>query len=105
MMKMLKRWCAVLVLMLVSGAACGAAQQPAPQPAPTSPAPSQQNEFIPIDQLPPQEQLAAAPLLIGAYVFVLAVLFVYVFSVARRLTNVQRELDRLDTTIKQGGRA
>jgi CcmD family protein len=43
--------------------------------------------------------------LIGAYVFVLAVLFVYVFSVARRLTNVQRELDRLDTTIKQGGRA
>jgi CcmD family protein len=53
-------------------------------------------------RLPPQEQLPAAPLLIGAYVFVLAVLFVYVFSVARRLTNVQRELDRLDTTIKQG---
>jgi CcmD family protein len=107
MMKMLKRRCAVLVLMLVSGVACGAAQQPTPQPAPTSPTatPSQQNEFIPIDQLPPQEQLAAAPLLIGAYVFVLAVLFVYVFSVARRLTNVQRELDRLDTTIKQGGRA
>ena len=67
--------------------------------------PTQQNEFIPIDQLPPQDQLAAAPLLIGAYVFVLAVLFLYVLSVARRLTNVQRELDRLDTTIKQGGRA
>jgi CcmD family protein len=104
MTKTLKRLCPVLLLMLVSGVACGAAQQPTPQPAPTSP-PSQQNEFIPIDQLPPQEQLAAAPLLIGAYVFVLAVLFVYVFSVARRLTNVQRELDRLDTTIKQGGKA
>jgi CcmD family protein len=102
MTKMLKRWCAVLLLMLVSGAASGAAQQqPTSQPA----QPTQQNEFIPIDQLPPQEQLPAAPLLIGAYVFVLAVLFVYVFSVARRLTNVQRELDRLDTTIKQGGRA
>ena len=100
-MKTLKRWCAVLLLVLVSGAACGAAQQPTPKPA----QPSQQNEFIPIDQLPPQEQLSAAPLLIGAYVFVLAVLFLYVFSVARRLTNVQRELDRLDTTIKQGGRA
>ena len=97
----LKRWCAVLLLMLVSGAASGAAQQPTPQPA----QPSQQNEFIPIDQLPPQEQLPAAPLLIGAYIFVLAVLFVYIFSVARRLTNVQRELDRLDTTLKQGGRA
>jgi hypothetical protein len=38
-------------------------------------------------------------------VFVLAVLSFYVYSVARRLTNVQRELDRLDTTLKQGGRA
>jgi CcmD family protein len=98
MTKMLKRWCAVVLLMILSGAASGAAQQPTSQPA----QPTQQNEFIPIDQLPPQEQLPAAPLLIGAYVFVLAVLFVYVFSVARRLTNVQRELDRLDTTIKQG---
>ena len=98
MTKMLKRWCAVVLLMILSGAASGAAQQPTSQPA----QPTQQNEFIPIDQLPPQEQLPAAPLLIGAYVFVVAVLFVYVFSVARRLTNVQRELDRLDTTIKQG---
>jgi hypothetical protein len=101
MTKTLKRLCPVLLLMLVSGVACGAAQQPTPQPA----QPSQQNEFIPIDQLPPQEQLPAAPLLIGAYIFVLAVLFVYIYSVARRLTTGQRELDRLDTTIKQGGRA
>src|SRR4029434_5211610 len=55
MMKMLKRWFAVVLLMFVPGVACGAAQQPTPQPA----QPSQQSEFIPIDQLPPQEQLAA----------------------------------------------
>ena len=97
-MKTLKRWCAVLSLVFVWGVSSVMAQQPSPQP-------SQQNEFIPINQLPPQDQLPAAPLLIGAYVFVLAVLFLYVFSVARRLTNVQRELDRLDTSIKQGGRA
>jgi hypothetical protein len=100
-MKTLKRWCAVLSLVLVWTVASVAAQQPAPQ----SSQPTQQNEFIPIDQLPPQDQLPAAPLLIGAYMFVLAVLSLYVYSVARRLTNVQRELDRLDTTIKQGGRA
>jgi len=107
MMKTLKRWCAVLAVVFVSAVMSVPAQQPSPQSPPTSPTsqPSQQNEFIPIDQLPPQEQLAAAPLLIGAYVFVLAVLFLYVLSVARRLTNVQRDLDRLDTTIKQGGRA
>ena len=100
-MKTLKRWCAVLSVVFVSAVVSVPAQQPSPQ----SSQPSQQNEFIPIDQLPPQEQLAAAPLLIGAYVFVLAVLFLYLLSVARRLTNVQRDLDRLDTTIKQGGRA
>jgi hypothetical protein len=97
-MKTLKRWCAVLSLVFVWAVSSVMAQPPSPQP-------SQQNEFIPINQLPPQDQLPAAPLLIGAYVFVLAVLFLYVLSVARRLTNVQRELDRLDTTIKQGGRA
>ena len=32
--------------------------------------PPQQNEYVPIDQLPPQETLPAAPLLIGAYVVV-----------------------------------
>ena len=106
-MKTLKRWCAVLSVVFVSAVVSVPAQQPSPQSPPTSSTsqPSQQNEFIPIDQLPPQEQLAAAPLLIGAYVFVLAVLFLYVLSVARRLTHVQRDLDRLDTTIKQGGRA
>jgi CcmD family protein len=100
-MKTLRRWCAVLFVVVAWAVGSVAAQQSAPQ----SSQPTQQNEFIPIDQLPPQEQLPAAPLLIGAYVFVLAVLFLYLFSLARRLTNVQRELDRLDTTIKQGGRA
>jgi CcmD family protein len=92
-MKTMKRWCTVLSVWMVCGMMV-AAQQP-----------TRQDEFVPIDQLPPQEQLAAAPLLIGAYAFVLVVLFLYVYSVARRLTNVQREIERLDTTIKQGGRA
>ena len=94
MMTILKRWCALMWLWMAWGMVVIAQQQP-----------TRTNEYVPIKELPPQEQLAAAPLLIGAYVFVLAVLFVYVFSVARRLTNVQRELDRLDTTIKQSGRA
>ena len=82
-------------VLLVVGGATAAAQQP----------PSQQSEFIPIDQLPPQDQLPAAPLLIGAYSFVLIVLFLYVVSLARRLTSVQREIERLDTSLKHGGKA
>ncbi len=67
--------------------------------------PEQQNEFIPIDQLPPQDQLPAAPLLSAASAVVMLALFVSVASVARRLGSVQRELERLETDIKRGSRA
>ena len=57
--------------------------------------------FTPIDQLPPQEQLPAAPLLVGAYAFVLLMLFGYLFIVSRRLTVIQQEVDRLDRDTKR----
>jgi CcmD family protein len=60
---------------------------------------------VPIDQLPPQDQLPAAPLLIAAYAIVVLALFAYVMSVARRLTVVQREIERLETDMKRGSRA
>jgi CcmD family protein len=66
------------------------------------PPPKQQDEFIPIDQLPPQDQLPAAPLLVTAYSFVVLALFAYLLSVARRLTVVQRELDRLQSDARHG---
>jgi len=67
--------------------------------------PKQQEEFTPIDQLPPQEQLPAAPLLVGAYVFVLLTLFGYMFMMSRRMTVIQREVDRLDNDLKRSGRS
>jgi CcmD family protein len=98
-MRILRRPFAVLSLLaLLVGGAPLLAQQPAPTP------PEQQDEFIPIDQLPPQDQLPAAPLLIGAYAFVLAALFLYLFSVARRLSTVQREVERLEGDLKRSGR-
>jgi CcmD family protein len=67
--------------------------------------PPQQEEFIPIDQLPPQDQLPAAPLLIGAYAFVLLMLFGYMFMMSRRLAVIQREVDRLDGDLKRTSRS
>jgi len=64
--------------------------------------PKQQEEFVPISQLPAQDQLPAAPLLVTAYAFVWVALFGYVVSVARRLSQVQREIERLDADIKRG---
>jgi CcmD family protein len=63
--------------------------------------PEQQTEFLPIDQLPPQDQLPAAPLLVAAYSVVLLALFAYLVSVARRLVGVQRELERLEADLKR----
>ena len=67
--------------------------------------PPQQEEFLPIDQLTPQDQLPAAPLLIGAYAFVLVMLFGYMFITSRRLTVIQREVDRLDSDLRRAGRS
>lgn len=66
--------------------------------------PRQQEEFTPIDQLPPQEQLPAAPLLIGAYAFVLLMLFGYLVMVSRRLTTIKSEVDRLNADVKRAGK-
>jgi CcmD family protein len=63
---------------------------PPPQPA----QPAQQNEFVPLKDLPPlqQEHIPAAPLVMGAYAFVWVALLLYVWSVWRRVGAVQREL-------------
>lgn len=66
--------------------------------------PRQQEEFTPIDQLPPQDQLPAAPLLVGAYAFVLVVLFGYLVMVSRRLGAIQTEVNRLDADLKRSGK-
>jgi CcmD family protein len=66
--------------------------------------PKQQDEFVPISQLPPQDQLPAAPLLVSAYAVVLVVLFGYMLSVSRRLSSVQREVQRLEGDLKRSGR-
>lgn len=90
------RFVIVVVVVLAGAVTSVSAQQPAQ--------PEQQDEFVPIDTLPPQDQLPAAPLLVTAYAFVMLVLFGYLVSVARRLTTVQRELERLESDVKRSGR-
>lgn len=52
--------------------------------------------FVPIDQLPPQEQLPAAPLLVTAYAFVWVLLMLYLWSIAKRLRKVESEVETLE---------
>ena len=60
------------------------------------PTPQQQNEFVPVNELPPGEQLSAAPLLIAAYAFVWVALFVYLWSIRRRLGKVEADMRALE---------
>jgi CcmD family protein len=76
----------VLVLLFcATGAIEAAPQQP----------PVAQDEFVPLSSLPQEEQLPAAPLLLTAYAFVWVALLVYVLSIWRRLSTVEREIGAL----------
>jgi hypothetical protein len=48
--------------------------------------------FEPVDKLPPAEQLPAAPLLVAAYAFAGVAVFVYVWTVWRRLNMVEADM-------------
>jgi CcmD family protein len=63
------------------------------------------DEFVPVGDLPVQEQLPAAPLLIAAYAFVWVALLVYVFMLWRRLSQVQRELQDLSRQVDANRRS
>ena len=93
MMTALRRVASLMVLVgLLAGAAMAVAQPGQP--------PQQMDTFVPIDELPQQEQIPAANLLIPAYAFVWVAVLVYVVSIARRLNGVQREVERLEADIK-----
>ena len=66
--------------------------------------PPQQNEYVPIDQLPPQETLPAAPLLIGAYIVVWLGLMGYLFWIWRRIARVETEMQALQRRTSGQGR-
>jgi CcmD family protein len=65
--------------------------------------PPPQDEFVPIDQLPPEDQLPAAPLLITAYAVIWLLAFWYFWSISRRQSLVQQELDELSRKIGDTG--
>jgi len=76
-----------VVLGFVAGSGTAAAQE--------GRAPAGQEEFVPISELDDVEQLPAAPLVIAAYAAIWLGVFVYLWSIWRRLGAVDRELASL----------
>jgi CcmD family protein len=57
--------------------------------------PPGQGEFVPVDQLPPADQLPAAPLLIAAYAFAWTAVLFYLWTIWRRLHNIEKDMQAL----------
>ncbi len=57
--------------------------------------PEQVNEFVPIDALPPEDRLPAAPFLVAAYSVVWLLAFGYFWGLSRRLSSVERDVQDL----------
>jgi hypothetical protein len=83
----------IVILVVGMGAVVGAGTVAAFQPQPPQPA---QEEFVPLDQLPPEAQLPAAPMVIAAYVFVWVAFVVYIFTIVRRIRKVEVDLRALE---------
>jgi CcmD family protein len=90
---------AILVLtaaVIMSSPGWAFAQPPSPSPA--------QEGFVPVDQLPAQEQLPAQRLVIAAYAVAWVAVFGYLWSIWRRLGRVERDILELNRRVATGGR-
>lgn len=54
------------------------------------------DEFVPMSEVPPEEQIPAINLVAAAYGFVWIALFGYVWSLGRRLGQAEADLARLE---------
>ena len=91
--------CRVLALGLVVGVAAGLAALDAAQP-PTTAA---QDGFVPMADIPPEDQMPAAPLVAAAYAVVWAIAVGYLWTIWQRLGTVEAELAEVTRRV-DGGR-
>ena len=86
----MRHWLRVAAVVLALGAARPAlAVQPQPP-----------KEFVPVDEVPAGEQIPAINMVAAAYGFVWVAVLGYVWSIARRLKQVEGELNDLQSRRK-----
>jgi CcmD family protein len=81
------RYLRVMMCVAVLAGAVPVSAQPQPSP----------DEFVPISEVPPEEQIPAITLVAAAYGFVWLAVFGYVWSLGRRIQAAEREIARLES--------
>jgi hypothetical protein len=85
-MTMLRRlFTCLLGLLLTAPASTLLAMQPEPQ-----------GEFKPFTGVPPEQQMPAGPLVIGAYAFFLVLMMFYLWTIWRRIGKVEADMRALE---------
>jgi hypothetical protein len=64
--------------------------------------PSGSDQFLPLDKLPPGQELPAAPFLIGAYAFVWVAAMFYLWTIWRRVGKLGDEMKALERRSARG---
>jgi hypothetical protein len=67
--------------------------------------PSGSDQFLPLDKLPPGQELPAAPFLIGAYAFVWVAAMFYLWTIWRRVGRLGDEMKALERRSARGDSA
>ncbi len=80
------RLCRTVVLSALLAAPLAAGAQPKPSP----------DEFVPLAEVPPEEQIPAFSLVGTAYGFVWVAVVAYVWSLGRRLQKAESEIAALE---------
>jgi CcmD family protein len=85
-MRFCRALCVTLALFAAMPAGTAVLAQPKPSP----------DEFVPLDEVPPEEQIPAINLVAAAYGFVWIVVVGYVWSLGRRLQRAEAEIAALE---------
>lgn len=84
----------ILCAAMVWGQTAGAAQ----------PTQAAQDEFIPMGDIPPEDRLPAAPLLVTAYSAVWAIAIGFLWTIWRRIGAVERKFTDVSRRLSEDGR-
>ena len=63
------------------------------------------DQFLPLDKLPPGQELPAAPFLIGAYAFIWVAAMFYLWTIWRRVGKLGDEMKALERRSARGDSA
>lgn len=97
------------VVAVASVSLAGTHARPAPLDAPSPlvvamQQPATPDGFVPVYDLPPDEQLPAAPLLVGAYAFAWVMVLGYLWGLWRRLSKVEAEMAEVARRLEESRR-